>query len=492
MVKVLARNLFLAGMWCSTCLISHESKAYERGDQAPADTKDSVIRPASTQYSDINFIKRLFLGKNYRKEWATPVKMPVFDIKTVNGGFTIGELGGGQQTKSLRLKDKNGIEWVLRTVDKDVEKAIQPHLRKTFVRKLVQDMVSASHPYAPLTIPDLAKAANVVAASPVLYFVPDDPNLGEHRETFANTVCMLEKREPTPDNSDTDNSEKVLEEIMKENDHLVMQEQVLRARLLDMLIADWDRHIDQWRWGSVDSGETKHYYVIPRDRDFAYFDSRGLLVKFMTLVAVPHMRGFTDESDKLKKLNKKTWFFDHNFLNELDAASWQRITAEFQKKITDDVISRAVKRMPPEVYAISGRKIESKLRSRRDGLAKNVMKYYKTLASSVHVMGTNKKDLFKISNKGDDLLVEVFDIAGKEKGRLMYQRVFKRSDTREIFLEGFGDNDHFEIEEGADSRILLRVIGGDGKDSITNRGKVREKVEGVEQTIENALTQNPQ
>ena len=30
------------------------------------------------------------------------------------------ELGGGQQTKSLRLLDKNGQEWVLRTTDKDV------------------------------------------------------------------------------------------------------------------------------------------------------------------------------------------------------------------------------------------------------------------------------------------------------------------------------------------------------------------------------------
>lgn len=487
MVKVLARYLFLVCLCCSICLISHDSQAYYVPG-APPPPKDSIIKPASTRYSNLSFVKRLFLGKNYRKEWATPVKMPVFDVKTVNGGFTVGELGGGQQTKSLRMKDKNGVEWVLRTVDKDVEKALQPHLRKTFVKKLVQDMVSASHPYAALTIPDLARAANVVAPAPILFFVPDDPNLGEHHKLFANTVCMLEQREPTPDHSETENSDKVLEELMKENDHLVMQEQVLRARLLDMLVADWDRHIDQWRWGVIDSGETKHYYVIPRDRDFAYFDSRGLLVRFMTLVAVPHMRGFTEESNGLKKLNKKTWFFDHNFLNELDGASWQRITTEFQKSMSDEVISRAVKRIPPEVYAISGRMIESKLKSRRDGLLKNVMKYYKTLASSVHVIGTDKKDFFKISNEGDDLAVEVYDYDGKEKGRQIYRRVFKRSETKEIFLEGFGDSDHFEIEKGVASKILLRVMGGDGNDSIANKGKVKEKVESVEHEGTNVLT----
>src|SRR5690349_13021626 len=101
---------------------------------------DSVISPASTRYTNINFLKRMILGKNYRAEWSQPVKMPVFNIKTVKGGLTPGELGGGQQTKSLRLKDKQGEEWVLRTVDKDVEKAVQPHLRKTVVKKVVQDM----------------------------------------------------------------------------------------------------------------------------------------------------------------------------------------------------------------------------------------------------------------------------------------------------------------------------------------------------------------
>lgn len=486
MVKVLARYLVLVSLCCSICLVSYDTQAYTPGWPAPA--KDSVIKPASTRYSNISFIKRLFLGKNYRKEWATPVKMPVFDVKTINGGFTVGELGGGQQTKSLRLKDKNGVEWVLRSVDKQVDKAVQPHLRKTFVKKLVQDMVSASHPYAPLTIPVLAKAANVVAPSPTLYFVPEDPNLGEHYKVFANTVCMLEQREPTPDQSETENSDDVLKELMKENDHLVMQEQVLRARLLDMLVADWDRHIDQWRWGVVDSGDTKHYYVIPRDRDFAYFDSHGLFVRFMTWVAVPHMRGFTDESNKLKKLNKKTWFFDHNFLNELDSESWQRITTEFQKSMTDEVISQAVRRIPPEVYAISGSTIESKLKSRRDGLLKNVMKYYKTLASSVHVIGTDKRDFFRISNQGNDLAVEVYDFDGKEKGRQIYRRVFKRSETREIFLEGFGENDHFEIDQSASSKILLRVMGGDGNDSIANKGKVKEKVQSVEQEGTNVLT----
>ena len=450
--------------------------------QVKTTAPDSVTSPASTNYENLNFMKRIFLGKNYRDEWSVPVKMPVLDIKTAYGGLTPTELGGGQQTKNLRLEDKNGKEYALRSVDKEVEKAVQPHLRKTFVKKLVQDMVSASHPYAALTIPDLAKAARIVAPNPKLYFVPDDPALGKYRELFANTVCMLEEREPTPDGSETEDTEEMMQDLMKSNERLVMQEQVLRARLLDMLIADWDRHIDQWKWGKLDSAGKKGYYVIPRDRDFAYFNSAGALVTVMSWVSLPHMRGFTAESKGLKKLNKKTWFFDHNFLNELDGEDWKRIIAEFQAAITDSVISKAIKRIPPEAYAISGREIEEKLRSRRDGLMQNAMKYYESLARTVHVMGTDNEDLFRVTGSGEDIVVTVYDNSKKKSGNIVYERVFKRGETNEIFLNGFGDDDHFEIDETVASRIRLMIEGGDGKDSLTNRAKkVKEKLGSVEE-----------
>jgi hypothetical protein len=486
MAKMMKHVGYIAGL-LALSVFSIPALAGQQGYQH--NTLDSVIRPASLQYDNLGFLKRIILGKNYREEWATPVKMPVFDLKTVQGGFTIEELGGGQQTKSLKLKDKNGREWALRSVDKDVEKAIQPHLRKTLVQKVVQDMVSASHPYAPLTMPVLAKAAGVVAPNPVLYYVPDDPNFGEFRAMFANTVCMLEEREPTPDNSDTEDTDEVLEDLMKDNDHLVMQEQVLRARLLDMLVADWDRHADQWKWGKVDSGDTKYYYVIPRDRDFAYFNSGGLLVKIVSTFSIPHMRGFTAESKALKKLNTKTWFFDHNFLNELDSEKWKRIIADFQQDISDSVISAAVRRIPPEVYAISGREIEEKLRSRRDGLMKNGIKYYEYLAKSVHVMGTDKSDYFRVTESGDDLAVAIYQYKDSKPGKLVYQRTFRRGETDEIHLQGFGDDDHFEIDGNVSSKILLHIAGGDGTDSLTKgNGKIRNKSESIEHERNSNLT----
>ena len=68
--------------------------------------------------------------------------------------------------------------------------------------------------------------------------------------------------------------------MVEDNDHRADQKAVLKARLLDMLIADWDRHFDQWKWGTRDTGKGRIYYPIPKDRDQALAYSDGFIVKF--------------------------------------------------------------------------------------------------------------------------------------------------------------------------------------------------------------------
>jgi hypothetical protein len=236
-----------------------------------AEWKDNVLVAASNKYKKATGVQRWMLGENYRKEWSQPVAMKMFDVTKEKGGLKILSLGGGKQTKSLKLEDKNGKEWSLRTIDKDPEKAIPENFRNSVAKDIVQDLISASNPYAPLTVPILANAVNVVQASPELFFVPDDPSLGYYRPLFANTVCLLEKKEPTPNGTETKSTDKVLQKMTEDNDHVVDQHSVLKARLLDMLLADFDRHWDQWRWAEGDTGKGKIYYAIPKDRDQAYF-----------------------------------------------------------------------------------------------------------------------------------------------------------------------------------------------------------------------------
>ena len=107
---------------------------------------DSIKIAAGPEYDKVGGFHRFFLGESYRKIWATPVKMRVIDLQKEKGGLKIIKLGGGMQTRSLRLVDPSGKEWALRTIQKYPERGLPENLRPTIAKDIVQDQVSTNHP----------------------------------------------------------------------------------------------------------------------------------------------------------------------------------------------------------------------------------------------------------------------------------------------------------------------------------------------------------
>lgn len=273
---------------------------------------------------------------------------------------------------------------------------------------------------------------------------------------------MLEEREPTPDHSETENTEDLVKALLKNSRTQVDGEAVLRARLLDMLIGDWDRHQDQWRWGFEKEGNTAFAYAIPRDRDQAFFHSRGLLVLLARAVALKHLVGFAKNTSKLKKLNAKSWNFDRLFLNQLDAQDWTRVLTEVTAAWPDSLIQAAVKKMPPEVYKLSGPEIEQKLMNRRNTLPKDAMWYYRFIASQVTITGTDAPDRFVFRRAKDSITVQQF--SGPDFSNKVYERTFHRKPTCQILILGLGGADEFVEQGEGRSRIRLVLDGGDDSD----------------------------
>lgn len=435
--------------------------------------KDFVKAPASGQYGDAGSLKRFFNGNNYRKEWSTPVNLKVFNINKEKGGFTIEGVGGGRQTRSLKLKDKDGREWALRTIDKDPSAAIPRNFRESFAENIVQDLISAAHPYAPLAIPTLADTTNVLVAEPEFFYVPDDPSLGYYRPLFANKICMLEWKDPEEE-ADSKSSYKLFNSMRDNNNHTVDQQAVLRARLLDMLIADWDRHFDQWRWVTRDTGHGKLYIPIPRDRDQAFFYSDGLIVKYMANQRIPFLKGLRYRIPDINRLNMVSKDFDRLYLNNLDETAWQKVAFGFTQRLTDYKIEAALRRMPAEIFEISGPKIIEKLKSRRNLLVHESLKYYRFLSREVDILGSNEDEKFAISKQNDSLKLTVFSYDKyADTNFVMYERVFDPQITREIRLYGFNGEDRFEVDTGIESRIRVRMIGGRGNDSFFIKSRLR-------------------
>ncbi|MBC7913123.1 MAG: hypothetical protein H7Y07_03275, partial [Pyrinomonadaceae bacterium] len=100
---------------------------------------DSTMVSAKARYDSVSGIHRFLFGENFRKEWAAPTRVQVIKISEIKGGLIPIERGGGHQTRSLRLKDKSGKEWVLRSIEKYPDVLLPEDLRETFAKDWLND-----------------------------------------------------------------------------------------------------------------------------------------------------------------------------------------------------------------------------------------------------------------------------------------------------------------------------------------------------------------
>src|SRR5687768_4752105 len=148
---------------------------------------------AGEQYGTSSFHQWKW-GRHYRKEWITPVQIPILNLDTVSGGLTPYTAGGGRQSKSLRLKDAQGREYVLRSIDKTFTGALPEIYHNTFIEKIANDQVSIAHPYAAVTIPIMAEAAKIYHTKPIIRWVPQQKALDSFNKDFGNNLYLLEQR----------------------------------------------------------------------------------------------------------------------------------------------------------------------------------------------------------------------------------------------------------------------------------------------------------
>jgi hypothetical protein len=156
-------------------------------------TPGHVTVIAGKQYDKSSLHQRLW-GKHYREDWATPVKVEVMHLDTVDGGLFAYQKGGGRQSKTIRLKNAAGKEYVLRSIDKKFGLALPEIYRGTFIETIINDQVSIAEPYAALTIPEMAKAADINHTIPRIVFIPHQKALGEFNDEYGNNLYLFEQR----------------------------------------------------------------------------------------------------------------------------------------------------------------------------------------------------------------------------------------------------------------------------------------------------------
>jgi hypothetical protein len=434
----------------------------------PASADSFVVMAPGPQYAK-GGLHRAIAGRHYRDLWTIPIRVPLLNLEQFAGGLTPVSAHTGSQTKSLRFKGADGREYQFRSVDKDPTATLAPELQTTAVAKALRDGVSASFPAAAVVATGLLQSAGVLHVDQSLAVMPDDPRLGEYREQFKGVLGMIEERpdEKSDETGPYGGPRKVLsparafELFDASPDDRVDAHAFLKARLVDIVMGDRDRHRDQFRWAAFGKDHPTLWQPISRDHDEAFVHLDGLALDISRLYYQPLVQ-FEAKYPSHDRLNWHAREVDRRFLTGLSRETWDSTAREIQRALTDGAIDSAVRRMPPEMYAVGGPRLARLLRLRRDGLDKEALSYYAFLAHEVDIHATNADESADVT-RVDDHSVDV-SIRARADTIPYFSRRFDDRETQEIRLAMWGGDDRVTIRGNPSPHIKLRVIGGQGND----------------------------
>jgi len=460
-------------------------------DTFPQKMSAAIYTPEMT---DKGGLYRFFFGKHYRKYYSVPVEAQVVRLDTLYGGLEPKKAGGGHQTHSLRLEGKDGREYSMRALKKSAirflqavafkERYIGNTLENTFAEKFLLDFYTTSHPYTPFIVGRLADKVDVGHTNPKLYYVPKQNALGEYNSAFGDELYMIEEHvhkeqkdvKGFGDPDDITDTPDMLKNLTKDHKYSIDQRSYIRARLFDMLIGDWDRHTDQWKWGEYKKDGKVIYKPIPKDRDQAFTKYDGsLFAIIMNIPALRHMQSFKDDIRNVKWFNREPYALDLALITSATEKDWLEEAAYIRQNLTDAAIDDAFAQMPKELQDETIEGIKSKLKSRKSHLSEFALKYRAVLLKTVLVVGTDKKDRFVITRMGGGKTrIEMYSLKD-DKETLVHDQTYARGQTKEIWIYGLDDDDVFEVNGKPEKPILLRILGGQNHDTykVENGRKVK-------------------
>lgn len=442
----------------------------------------------SEEETDKSGLTKFLWGERYRSTYSTKVTVPTVDLDTLFGGVTLGRRGGGTQSKSLRLITKDGKkQYVMRAMRKLGTQYLQAAFFKdqyldgkfddTAAEDLILDVFTGSHPYALFTVGDLSDAAGIYHLNPKLYYVPKQNALGDYNEQFGDALYMIEEHasDGHGDQASFGFSNTVLSttDVMKElhqDEDMVMDEAAyIRARLFDMLIGDWDRHQDQWRWLEFKENGKKVYRPLPRDRDqvFSIMSDGAMLTSAVALIPTARLlRKYDDDLVDVQGVNVEPYPLDMEFIMQSDKDVWDAQVKVIQEGVTDAVIDTAFLNFPEEVRGEVTDKIKATLKARRANLQKISDRYYDLVNKFAVIKGTNKDDWFDVERlPNGKTKVTAYRIKGGEKADIFHECIYDNEKTKEVWIYGLDDDDTFHVF-GKDTKKQMRVrlIGGQNND----------------------------
>ena len=441
--------------------------------------------------TDKSGLHRYFWGEHYRDVYSKKIEVPVLLIDTLYGGLDPIKEGGGQQSRSLRFINENDNEYTLRALRKSPSQYIQADLlptsyigdriNNTFPERLVLDYFTTSHPYAKFALDNFAEALDLAHIKPEIYYVPRQPALEIHNDEYGNELYELQAHAGSENKSfaqfekpnEIVSTFDLLEELRESPAAKVDENEYIRARLFDMLIGDWDRHQDNWRWAGYETEDGMLYLPIPRDRDQAFSKYDGPLISALKLAApiLRKMQTYDEDIDNIKWFNWSGYPLDLQILFKADWQQWEKQVKTIQQEITDQEISAAFSELPKAAQDQTIEEIKRKLKARRGNLMKIARDYYDRMLEFSVITGTDEDENFEITRQPGGTTEIVQNSDDKE----IFRHTYNSEETKEIWIYGMAGEDNFTVSGKGGDPVRLRILGGPGRDTydFQNKSKVK-------------------
>lgn len=439
---------------------------------------DRVVQVIPGHYK-AGTLERFLWGDNWRDLWATPIRAPIVNLDTTRGGLTAYERGNSHQSISLRFKASDGRVYQFRSVDKVALQQWPKVVGWGPVLWAARSRMSGLFPTGALLVGELEKSAGLTPTERWLVILPESPRLGEWGE-LAGTLGLLERRYSVEEGKPPEipgafgivSTKGLFERLEQDSTSRIEDRRYLTARLLDLLVGDWDRRDDQWSWIGVQRDGFLWWTAVPRDRDWALSHVEGLgnaLLRLHLPIIMtfepgypPSIRGLVVAAEPL----------DRRLLTGLDRSAFRETAVGLRDRLSDEVLARAVESLPPEFNRARLAQVVQILKTRRDSLPAAADRFYERLATVVDIRASSGTDLVEMTRNDDgSVLIEM-----ARAGKAVFQRRFVAAETDEIRIHLLAGADSVRIRGAANRKgIPVRIVTGrdDTVHDTTEGGSVR-------------------
>lgn len=336
------------------------------GPAAAQSLPDSATTTAGAHYAargPLGFLTTGLFGAHHRDLWSAPVRAERLVLDGPRGFRVVGVASTALIEPALALEDAAGARWRFAPLDPRFATGIAAVADHPSIALVLQDLVSARHPGAPLVASRLACLAEVPHPEPVLRLMPDGTEVGTARDRFGGQLGWLTPASTLPGSSRR-TAQSILDALDADSVPAVDSLEYLRNRLFDVLVGDADPAPERAPW---ELGADGRWRPAPRMRWDAFSKFGGLFFLLVRPV-MPEAATFTPEYPQRLGQNRAQFVLDARLIGPLPQAAWDSVAAALAARLDDAAIAEAVATLPPGWSPDGGVALATALRARRDRL----------------------------------------------------------------------------------------------------------------------------